>query len=196
MTQVVDPAVSLVKFQTEVARFEAHRSSYAQRGWWMVRAEFPLIDIAFLSAKLRPPVVVLTARFNFTDFDLKPLSVKFIDLFSGNELPAEQLTSRMRRLDPACPTEVAAAMIAQGRQPPHQDLIQAYPGQPGFLCLPGVREYHEHPAHSGDAWELHRATGEGAMLQIAEKIWQYGSDPIDQIGIEMRPTYAQGSLPA
>lgn len=196
MTQVVDPAVSRIKFQAELARFEAHRSSYAKRGWWMVRAEFPYIEIAFLSTKLRPPIVVLTARFDFTDFDLKPLSVKFIDLFSGNELPAEQLQSRMPRLNPAFPPEMAAAMMAQGQQPPAQELIQYYPGQPGFLCLPGVREYHDHPAHSGDPWELHRATGEGAMLQIAEKIWQYGSDPIDRIGIEMRSTYAQGLIPA
>jgi len=196
VTQVVDPAVSRAKFKAEVARFDANRSSYTRRGWWMVRADFPIIEMAFLSTKLKPPVVVLTARFDFTDFDLRPLSVKFIDLFSGIELPAEQLQSRMRRLDPAVPPEIAATIMAQGQQPPHLDLIQAYPGQPGFLCLPGVREYHDHPAHSGDAWELHRATGEGAMLQIAEKIWQYGSDPIDRIGIEMRQNYAQGLIPA
>jgi hypothetical protein len=196
VTQVVDPAVSRAKFDAEIERFEAHRFSYTKRGWWLVRAEFPIAEIAFLSTKLRPPVVALTARFDFTDFDLKPLSVKFIDTFNGNELPAEQLQSRMKRLDPAFPPEMATAMMAQGQQPRHQDLIQAYPGEPGFLCMPGVREYHEHPAHSGDAWELHRATGEGSMLQIAEKIWQYGSDPIDRVGIELRQTYQQSQLPA
>lgn len=196
MTQVVDPAVSQAKFDAEIARFEAHRASYAKRGWWLIQADFPIAEIAFLSTKLKPPIIALTARFDFTDFDLKPLSVKFIDAFTGSELPAEQLPSRMKRLDPAFPPEMATAMLAQGHQPPHQDLIQAYPGQPGFLCLPGVREYHEHPAHSGDAWELHRATGEGAMLQIAEKIWQYGSDPIDQVAIEIRQSYQQSLVPA
>lgn len=196
MTQVVDPAVSRIKFEAEVARFDAHRFSYAKRGWWMVRAEFPFVEIAFLTTKLRPPIVILTARFDFTDFDLRPLSVKFIDLFSGNELPAEQLHSRMMRLDSAVSPGTAAAMMAQNQAPPHLPLIQAYPGEPGFLCLPGVREYHDHPAHSGDAWELHRATGEGAMLQIAEKIWQYGSDPIDRIGFEIRSSYTQSRIPA
>jgi len=196
MTQVVDPAVSRAKFEAEVDRFAAHRASYAKRGWWMVRAEFPIVEIAFLTTKLRPPIVALTVRFDFTDFDLKPLSVKFIDLFSGDEILAEQLLSRMKRLDPAFPAEIAATLMQEGQQPPHQELIQAYQGQPGFLCMPGVREYHEHSAHSGDPWELHRGTGAGSMLQIAEKIWQYGSDPLDRVSIEMRQSYQQSVFPA
>ena len=196
MTQVVDPAVSRAKFDAEVERFNSHRDSYAKRGWWMVRTEFPIVEIAFLTTKLRPSVVALTARFNFTDFDLKPLSVQFIDLFSGNEVPAEQLQSRMPRLDPSIPPQIGAALMQQGQQPPYQALIQAVPGQPGFLCMPGVREYHEHSAHSGDPWELHRVSGEGSMLQIAEKIWQYGSNPIDGVSVEMRQTYQQSLIPS
>jgi hypothetical protein len=196
VTQVVDPAVSRAKFEAEVGRFNSHHSSYTKRGWWMMRAEFPIVEIAFLATKIRPPVVTLTARFDFTDFDLKPLSVKFIDPFTGLEVTAEQLHSRMKRLDPSIPPEVGAAMLQHGQMPPHQELIQAYPGQPGFLCLPGVREYHEHSAHSGDPWELHRDTGEGSMLQIADKIWQYGSDPFDRVNIELRQSYQQSLLPA
>lgn len=196
MSQVVDPAVSLAKFDTELVRFAAHRSSYAKRGLWLVRAEFPIAEIAFLSINFRPAVLTLTARFDFTDFDVRPLSVKFVDPFNGNEIIAEQLPSRMKQLDPAFPPNIAATMIANGQLPPHQYLIQAYPGHPGFLCLPGVREYHDHPAHSGDAWELHRASGEGSMLQIAEKIWQYGSNPIDRVGFEIRQSYQQSQVPA
>lgn len=177
MSQVVDPLVSRAKFEAEVAKFDKHRASYLKRGWLMVRAEFPIVEIAFLTTNLRPAMLALTARFDFTDFDLKPLSVKFIDPFSGAELLGEQLPTLMKRFN-------------------SPDLIQVYPGKPGFICLPGVREYHDHPAHSGDAWELHRANGEGSMLQIAEKIWQYGSNPIDRMGIQIQPAFQQSVVPA
>ncbi|WP_306919914.1 putative metal-binding protein [Rhizobium mesoamericanum] len=32
-----------------------------------------------------------------------------------------------------------------------------------FLCMAGVREYHDNPAHSGDPWLLHRGSGEGRL---------------------------------
>lgn len=196
MSQVVDPAVSQAKFDAEVARFEAHRAAYAKRGWWLLAAEFPLVEMAFVATNIRPAIVALVARFDFTDYDIKPLSVTFIDPFSGAELPAEQLVSRMKRLDPAFPAPMAAQVMAMGQVPPFQDLIQAYPGQPGFLCMPGVRQYHDHAAHSGDPWELHRASGEGSMLNIAEKIWQYGSNPINRLGFELAPSFQQSGIPA
>jgi hypothetical protein len=177
MMQVVDPAVSRTKFDAEIARFEAHRSSYTKRGWWLMKAEFPIAEMAFVTTNLRPAMLALTARFDFTDFDLMPLSVTFIDPFTGAELLGAQLMTRMKRQNSG-------------------DLIQVYPGEPGFICLPGVREYHEHPAHSGDAWELHRASGEGFMLQIAEKIWQYGSNPIDSIGFQIQQAFQQSTVPA
>jgi hypothetical protein len=37
-------------------------------------------------------------------------------------------------------------------------------GEAPFLCIAGVREYHDHPGHSGDSWDLHRTTGAGRVV--------------------------------
>lgn len=47
-----------------------------------------------------------------------------------------------------------------------------------FLCMRGVREYHRHPAHSGDAWLLHRGRGEGGLSAILSAIHDHGVAPI------------------
>ncbi len=39
-----------------------------------------------------------------------------------------------------------------------------------FLCVPGVREYHEQPIHEGDDWLLHR--GSCGLPYVVEAIWK------------------------
>ncbi|RUY35501.1 hypothetical protein EN981_26380, partial [Mesorhizobium sp. M7A.F.Ca.CA.001.13.2.1] len=57
-----------------------------------------------------------------------------------------------------------------------------------FLCMAGVREYHDNPAHSGDPWLLHRGSGEGCLAFILDKIIKYGIVPIEQLQIQLQPT--------
>jgi hypothetical protein len=194
VSQTVDPAVSLAKFNDEVGRFRAQEQHNAERGLWLLRAEFPIAEIAFVAARVRPATVVLVVRFDFTDFDVEPLSVKFVDPITRQELPADQLPTRMPRLPPGVPAEAAPMMMAQGVELP--TLIQAYPGQTGFLCLPGVREYHANSAHTGDPWELHRGTGVGSMNHIVEKIWQYGSAPIAGMNVQFTVRLQPDMVPA
>ncbi len=43
------------------------------------------------------------------------------------------------------------------------------PENGGTLCVPGIREYHQHSSHRGEPWELHRAAGThtfGAYIDI------------------------------
>ena len=69
-----------------------------------------------------------------------------------------------------------------------QPLMQAAkPEDIPFLCIAGVREYHEHPAHSGDAWELHRKAGAGRLVRLLEVIDTYGVRPISGYNIELVP---------
>ena len=53
-----------------------------------------------------------------------------------------------------------------------------------FLCMRGVREYHRHPAHTGDAWLLHRGRGEGALSAILSAIHDHGRAPIQDFFYE------------
>lgn len=184
MSQLVDPAVSRAKFERELRNLRRRDTSYARRGWLLLSAEFPHIEIAFLAMNTQPSVIVAAVRFDFTDYDLHPLSVRFIDHRTGGVLAREGLTFRMSILPDGMPFEMGMMLAAQGKIDQLPDMIQGYPGQPAFLCLPGVREYHEHVSHSGDPWELHRASGEGSLLQIAEKIWQFGANPMKQISMQ------------
>jgi hypothetical protein len=52
--------------------------------------------------------------------------------------------------------------------------MQGQPDEIPFLCIPGVREYHQHPAHTGNSWLLHRGTGEGTLFFIVDQLWKYG----------------------
>jgi hypothetical protein len=53
-----------------------------------------------------------------------------------------------------------------------------------FLCMRGVREYHRHPAHTGDAWLLHRGRGEGTLSAILSAIHDHGRTPIQDFVYE------------
>ena len=80
-----------------------------------------------------------------------------------------------------------------------QPLMQAAkPDDIPFLCIAGVREYHDHPAHSGDAWELHRKAGAGRLVRLLEVFETYGVRPISgyQIEIQARVSgFIQNQLP-
>jgi hypothetical protein len=39
-----------------------------------------------------------------------------------------------------------------------------------FLCMRGVREYHEHPQHTGDDWALYRA--EMGAFTVLATVWR------------------------
>lgn len=61
------------------------------------------------------------------------------------------------------------------------------PNEVPFLCLAGVREYHEHPAHSGDVWELHRTEGAGRLVRLLEIVSKYGVEPIVSLQVQLIP---------
>jgi hypothetical protein len=106
-----------------------------------------------------------------------------------------QVPSPLLKRDPAMTPEQVLAAQNGAAEWLVQPLAQALPGEPAFLCLPGVREYHEHPAHSGDPWELHRASGEGKMHNILEKVWRYGTDPLVQIGFKIAIEFQRRDVP-
>ena len=67
-------------------------------------------------------------------------------------------------------------------------LMQAYGDDDiPFLCVAGVREYHEHPAHSGDHWLSHRTSGAGRLVRLLEVISKYGLEIIHGFEVQMTP---------
>lgn len=194
MTQTVDPAVSMAKFRREVGRLRRGLPDYSGFGWWLRKAVFPIVEIGFVAVNASPPLVLVIARFDFTDYDAKPLSVTFHDAKTGAILPKERMHTKLEKLQIIDAAALGAGDVAAA---PGQvnvervELIQGVPGQPAFLCLPGVRQYHDNPAHSGDPWELRRTAGEGSLLQLAHKICQYGVTPVHGVEIvtNLRPAF-------
>ncbi len=99
------------------------------------------------------PIVLPVIRLNYDNYDLWPPSLTFVDLFSGEPMP--------------CLVDKAWIDGPDGQ--PQNVLITNADGKQ-FLCLPGTREYHEHPDHDGDTWELYRADGHGALAVFCDRV--------------------------
>lgn len=177
--QTADPEVSNAKFERELKEFKSLEHFYRERGIILLRASFPDVVLIFTAARIRPLMTVFAVKINFSNYNLEAPSVQFIDPLTEEPLRMEQLGSYMARRsvvqqDAANP-EGQAHVI-----PSLSNLIQAHqPHQIPFLCLPGVREYHHHPAHSQDPWLAHRNTGEGTLGFLVDQLHKYGTDPIN-----------------
>lgn len=184
MEALVDPAVSETKFNRELENFRKLEDIYRQKGWWMLRAQFPEISVVFASPKLKPPSVLFGVELNFENYDLWPPSVRLVDPFTRIPYLFDQLAFKLPRLVPA--------QVPPGQPTPllQQDLMVAHRGdQIPFLCLPGVREYHDHPGHTGDSWLLHRGRGEGTLNFILTQIYKYGVEPIRSMQFGMNISF-------
>lgn len=200
--QFVDPAVSRTKFDREVAEYRQFDREYRRRGWILMEAEYPRILVLLAAVQVRPPAVVMGVRFDYSNYDALPPSVVMVNPFTDEPYTAAQLPTTLRRT-----VEGSAGLpgfqipgLGQAMLLTQQPLMQAYgPDELPFLCLAGVREYHDHAGHSGDRWELHRTTGAGRLVRLLEVITKYGITPITDYQVTLTPSVAgfvQGEPPA
>jgi hypothetical protein len=166
-----------------------------------MEAAFPELFFAFAAPQTRPPAVVFGAIVNFDNYDIWPLSVRIVDPFTKEPLKGKQLTTRMQRrvpgkLAPQLPPQLAGMGIAFQAESVQDLLVVHDPEDEPFLCLPGVREYHHHPAHNGNPWLLHRGTGAGKLHFILEQIEKYAIQPIKGFTIGIQITgFAANEIP-
>ena len=176
---VVDPEVTRRKFEGELERWREQEEVYRRRGWLMLAEGDLTVDIGFLGRLPvgGQPIPALSAcvRIDFTNFDLWPPSVEFIDPFTGEYAP---------------PPVQALIGTDEG---PRDLVVHSHPetGRP-FFCVRGIREYHEHPQHSGDSWLLYRQSGEGSLATICDRIWR--SMARNLIGIQVNVQTLPGQL--
>lgn len=156
---LVDSEVSHRKFERELELWRDQEDAYRRRGWLMLGQGELTVDIGFLArvplAGGSLPAMTACVRVEFTNFDLWAPSVEFIEPFTSEY---------------AAPLVQALVDSDEG---PRELVVQSHPGtgRP-FFCVPGVRQYHEHPQHSGDSWLLHRQTGEGSLATICDRLWR------------------------
>ena len=187
--QYADPGVSRCKFDREIADYHAVGGEYRRRGWFLAEAEFPRVLAVLALAKLKPAAVVMGVAFDYSNYDTEPPSVRIVDPFTGEPHKFKELPNPLNRALPAreisIPGMPAEQKMMVGSVQPY---MQAYgPDEIPFLCLAGVREYHNHPAHSGDLWELHRTSGAGRLVRLLEIIYRYGVEPITGFGVQLVP---------
>jgi hypothetical protein len=196
---LVDPAVSRAKFDREVDRYRDVAVDCRRRGWWLLDATFPNVLVSFVAPQLRPRPVVFSVRINFENYDLWAPSVRLVDPFTGTLLRAREIPQALHFYR-SIPTpdrlvEVPGVGLVQGVA--EQPLLQFHgPEDVPFFCLPGVREYHDHPAHTGDDWLLHRDRGFGTLYFLLEKLARYGLEPVQhyQVAVQIAG-YVRGQAP-
>jgi hypothetical protein len=203
LAQSVDPTVSRNKFDREIGDFRSLSEQYGARGWFLAEACFPHAFVVLAAPQLSPPPLVTGVSFDYTDYDLRPPSVRLVNPFTREPWTGGKLPTTLRRRVEGSPVPVQGLQLPPGVAAPkifqEQSLIQAYPDGVPFLCIAGVREYHDHPAHSGDAWELHRPAGAGRLLRILEIIDTYGLRPLNGYNVSLTPQivgFVQGDPPA
>jgi hypothetical protein len=189
--QYVDPEVSRNKFDEELRDFRALESEYRQRGWFLTEAGFPRIQVLMAAPQLKPPAIVTGVAFDYTNYDAEPPSVKLVNPFTGQPYLAKELPTRLDR-DVSASQPFPPQFVQIGMPMVRISQIQPFmqwqsPEDVPFLCVAGVREYHEHPAHSGDSWELHRAAGAGRLVRLLEIVSRYGVESIKDYTVQLLP---------
>jgi hypothetical protein len=212
----IDPKVNRIKFDRELGRLVDQRAILETRGIIVLSStSFPYIDVLFVprhplqvavppapGMQLPPGVqmpsppadlpagataVMLVnfelpslalrafkARFDLTDYDLRAPSLEFFDPWTDVAL---QYATMFR------------AVEFEPQRKAHLVLLDNHPiTKKPFLCIRGIREYHEHPQHSGDDWMLYRQTL--SLFSIVMSLWRVSVD-INHPQLRLQPNGLQ-----
>lgn len=179
----VDPEVNRRKFDREVQRLGEQRSILESRGVFVLGSPtYPIVELLLVPrhplqtafavsqagsivlpqvAMMRLEVPSLAARafkahFDLTDYDLRAPSLELRDFWTDAVLPYATMFR---------------ALEFEPQRRVHPVLLDDHPStHKPFICLRGIREYHEHPQHSGDDWLLYRTTM--SLFSIVISVWR------------------------
>ena len=189
--QFVDPAVSRRKFDREVAEFRSQANEYGRRGWFLADAEFPRALVILATATTQPVSIMCGVLFDYLNYDAAPPSVRLVHPLTREPYRLSKLPTRLPRRVRLADAGEAAQPVSPGVVPAQLEVapyMQALSDDDTpFLCMAGVREYHQHPAHSGDHWELHRPSGAGRLVRLVAVISKYGLETIKGLEVQMQP---------
>ncbi len=173
--QLADPAVSEMKFDWEVTHFRECESGHRGRGILLIRADFPVVLLAFAAPHVRPIAVLFGARLDYTDYDLSPPSLCLVDPFSERAYEPHELPQQLLRRTVTIGHPSGGASQFEVRP-----LVHSPNGSPPIICMPGTRDYYAQPRIGRDAWLLHRHEDAGSLSSLIEQLYSCGlaaSDP-------------------
>lgn len=134
-----------------IALFEEGMSSLDQRllrarQWLVHRRDFPVLELSFQGLDHHE----LRLRLTFDDWDDSPPSVAMLAP-CGEHLSVLPL-----------PRRLGSNIFNRNKHP--------RTGRP-FVCMAGVREYHEHPSHLMDVWSNYKTRGGYSIGGILFQLW-------------------------
>jgi len=168
--QYMQPEITFKKFEEEVVIFERLSKTWREKGVFLIKKEFPILEFIFVGIKITPSPLVFAVRIDLTNYDIEPPSVKFICPFTGKLLTRKEVQTQFIQIRK--PDQFNHNLPIQN-QIQQQDLLQGGPDEVPFFCIPGIREYHDHPAHTGDSWLLYRKKGEGTIGFILDQLYDH-----------------------
>ena len=176
---LVDPTVSHRKFERDLRVVLSREQDYRRRGIFIIESAYPEVFVVFAQPTAWPNAVLFGALIDFANYDLWPPSVRLVNAFTK-----EPYTPR------SLPRGLGLYRIEQGENPGElrqRNFLQSWADsdKPPFVCMAGVREYHHHPAHTGDSWLMHRERGEGTLEFVLEKLYDHGVAPIANFQVQI-----------
>lgn len=164
---LLDPAVEHRKFDREVALLEKNAARLHAVGVSIVRVARPEIDFLLvprlpLRVVIPGPGIPVVSGQSYQGLELPGLAARAfgvrVDLGGYDQRPPS-ITFRDPSTWDLAP--YSALPVGQLLDHPEKAQIVLLDGHPiekrPFLCLRGVREYHEHPQHDGDDWAMYRS---------------------------------------
>lgn len=178
----VNSRVTKLKWTAELKDFKSNEQNWRQLGVFLIKEDFPNLEFIFTVVKTHPRAIAYAVRINFENYDVDPPSVKFIDPVSGVNLKRVEV-----------PFNFWKNQLKEGIDPdkatPDQyqpfDILQGTAEMEPFICIPGIREYHHHPRHTGDSWLLYRGRGEGKLGFILDQLYSHSIIYISGFSVSM-----------
>lgn len=138
-----------------------------------------MLWFAFACPHTQPaPFLRFAAKLDFEDYDAKPPRVDIL-----HPLTWEKLTKKSFppvQLGQSPPVWLPTFVKLENRLVQKGDLFQEWAeSEEPFVCLRGVRQYHNNPGHSGDSWWLHRGSGIGSLSFLLTQLIEVGTRPVD-----------------
>ena len=140
----MDSAVSRRKFESEIRWLETEAAPYVSaKGWKILSSTYPLLAVVLRHSRTTRQIEF---RFTCDNWDELAPSLTLHDPQDGRELTWSEWPKG------------------------GWDVHKTHPSNhKPFLCLAGIREYHEHLSHLG-TWEVYRQQGTHLLRDIVDRV--------------------------
>ena len=192
-----DPSVVRRKVERELGYYTERIDHFRSRGIWILEYRFPELLVAFATPAIKQyPLVPYGVVMEMSNYDVEPPSIRFVNPFTREPLRKRDIPTNLQRLKVHEGIQIPAVMFNPFPGNPlalplgveNQDLLQAWTldDDKPFVCLQGVREYHDNPGHSGDSWWRHRSMGAGSICRLLDLLAQHGTEAMREPEYQMR----------